>query len=154
MRDEYRTDFDGGRGGWGKMIQQKVAASAGLTNWISINTLNTINVPWNPNFWGPISVCIFCQKKNKQTKNKTNKSPSQRKLTELMIILHLSSFFYWPASFKPSIKNVLYFFHFDSSYWLLCILNRWFIFFQIFYIFKTSCQKWDYRSSTQYSLFC
>lgn len=28
VRDEYRTDFDGGRGGWGKMIQQKVAASA------------------------------------------------------------------------------------------------------------------------------
>jgi hypothetical protein len=28
VRDEYRTDFDGGRGGWGKMIAQKVAASA------------------------------------------------------------------------------------------------------------------------------
>jgi nuclear cap-binding protein subunit 2 len=26
VRDEYRTDFDGGRGGYGKIIQQKVAA--------------------------------------------------------------------------------------------------------------------------------
>ncbi|EFX66775.1 hypothetical protein DAPPUDRAFT_231808 [Daphnia pulex] len=32
VRDEYRTDFDGGRGGWGKMIQQKVATSAAANN--------------------------------------------------------------------------------------------------------------------------
>lgn len=24
VRDEYRTDYDGGRGGYGKIIQQKV----------------------------------------------------------------------------------------------------------------------------------
>ena len=26
VRDEYRTDFDGGRGGYGKIIQQKFSA--------------------------------------------------------------------------------------------------------------------------------
>lgn len=28
MRDEYRTDYDGGRGGYGKIVQQKVIPHA------------------------------------------------------------------------------------------------------------------------------
>lgn len=27
VRDEYRTDYDGGRGGYGKIIAQKIAPS-------------------------------------------------------------------------------------------------------------------------------
>lgn len=30
VRDEYRTDYDAGRGGYGKIIQQKTVGSTGM----------------------------------------------------------------------------------------------------------------------------